>query len=221
MRNKERTVKFMYTKKIAAAALLAAYLLTLSSCGKNSTEGTASAAGSETTGSETTAAVTTTAEATDEATAGTENNDAEVTENTEEEGNDTEAVNPLMDIADAAISVSEWPSLWEVTDKQLISDYFTLDADNANYKKLLVLQCPMSANLSEIIIIEADDVNAAKEDLEARREKAQTMDAFYPDDVERAGASIVGTEGNYAYFLMGTPAAEAETAVVDYIKGMN
>lgn len=204
----------MYTKKITAAALLSLCLLTLSSCGKDSTEGTASA-----TESETTTADTTTASATADTTAGTEDNSAEVTENTEEDN--TEAINPLMDIADAAISANEWPSLWEVTDKQLISDYFTLDADNANYKNLLVLQCPMSANLSEIIIIEADDVNAAKEDLEARREKAQTMDAFYPDDVERAGSSIVGIEGRYAYFLMGDPAADAETVIVDYIKGMN
>lgn len=192
----------MYIKKIIGLAF-AVCLLTFTACGKDSTEGKASATESETT-TATTASEETTAEA-----AGTE----EVTDDT-----GSESANPLMPIADAAVAADQWPSLWEVTDAQLISDFFTLDAANENYKNLLVLQCPMSANMSEIIIIEAEDVNAAKADLEARQQKAQTQDAFYPDDVERAGASIVGTEGNYAYFIMGDPAANAETAIVDYIK---
>ena len=78
----------------------------------------------------------------------------------------------------------------------------------------------MSANMTEIILIQAEDVSAAKADLEARQKKAQEQDAFYPDDVERAGASIVGTEGDYAYFLMGDNASTAETEIVNYIKNM-
>lgn len=197
----------MYIKKIIAAAF-AVCLLTFTACGKDSTEGKASATESETTTSETASAETTSDSAAD-------------TEGTEADGTEgDEAANPLMPIADAAVSADEWPSLWEVTDAQLISDFFTLDAANENYKNLLVLQCPMSANMSEIIIIEAEDVNAAKADLEARQQKAQTQDAFYPDDVERAGASIVGTEGNYAYFLMGDHADNAEKIIADYIKNM-
>ncbi|MDE5858919.1 MAG: DUF4358 domain-containing protein, partial [Oscillospiraceae bacterium] len=95
-----------------------------------------------------------------------------------------------------------------------------LDYTNSNYKNMLVLQCPMSANMTEIIIIEADDVSAAKADLEARQKKAQEQDAFYPADVERAGASVVGIEGNYAYFLMGDNTPDAERAITDYIKAM-
>lgn len=197
----------MYIKKIIAAAF-AVCLLMFTACGKDSTEGKASATESETTTSETTSAETTLDSKTD-----TEGTEADATEG-------DEAANPLMPIADAAVSADEWPSLWEVTDAQLISDFFTLDAANENYKNLLVLQCPMSANMSEIIIIEAEDVNAAKADLEARQQKAQTQDAFYPDDVERAGASIVGSEGNYAYFLMGDHADNAEKIIVDYIKNM-
>lgn len=197
----------MYIKKIIAAAF-AVCLLTFTACGKDSTEGKASATESETTTSETASA-----EMTSDSAADTEGTEADGTEG-------DEAANPLMPIADAAVSADEWPSLWEVTDAQLISDFFTLDAANENYKNLLVLQCPMSANMSEIIIIEAEDVNAAKADLEARQQKAQTQDAFYPDDVERAGASIVGTEGNYAYFLMGDHADNAEKIIADYIKNM-
>lgn len=198
----------MYIKKIIAAAF-AVCLLTFTACGKDSTEGKASATESETTTSETASA-----EMTSDSAADTEGTEADGTEG-------DEAANPLMPIADAAVSADEWPSLWEVTDAQLISDFFTLDAANENYKNLLVLQCPMSANMSEIIIIEAEDVNAAKADLEARQQKAQTQDAFYPDDVERAGASIVGMEGNYAYFLMGDHADNAEKIIADYIKDMS
>lgn len=200
----------MYIKKIIAAAL-AIGALSLTACAKDSAEGTASATESETT--------TTTVTTASEATVDTE--DTVDTENTEEvTDGGSESANPLMPIVDAVITEIEWPSLWEVTEPQMISDFFTLDAANENYKNLLVMQCPMSALLSEIIIIEAEDVNAAKADLEARQLKAQTQDAFYPDDVERAGASIVGTEGNYAYFIMGNSAAESETVLADYIKGM-
>ncbi len=131
-----------------------------------------------------------------------------------------ESDNPLKPLADAAVSVGEWPSLWEVTDPQMLSDFFLLDAENENYKNMMVLQCPMSANMTEIIIIESDDVESVKTDLEARRKKAQEQDAFYPDDVDKAAASIIGSEGSYAYFILAYDAAEAETALVEAIKAL-
>lgn len=205
-----------FRKAITAAAVLTACALILTACGKDSTKETTSAADTE---SETAA----------EPPAETEKTDTEAVpedipneDNAEEQPVEIpdEAPNPLQPIADAALAVGEWPALWEVTDPQLISDFFLLDASNENYKNLLILQCPMSANMTEVIIIEAEDVSAAKSDLEDRRIKAQEQDAFYPDDVERAGASIVGTEGDYAYFLMGDNSASAETEIVNYIKGM-
>ncbi len=128
--------------------------------------------------------------------------------------------NPLMPLVNAATSVGEWPTLWEVTDTQMLSDFFLLDAENENYKNLIAVQCPMSANMTEIIIIEADDVDAAKTDLEARQKKAKEQDAFYPDDVDKAEASIIGSEGNYAYFILAYDASEAETALVEAIKAL-
>ena len=125
-----------------------------------------------------------------------------------------------MPIAEAALAVGEWPALWEVEDPDTLSDYFLLDSANSNYKNMLVLQCPMSANMTEIIIIEADDVSAAVSDLEARQKKAQEQDAFYPADVERAGASVVGSVGSYAYFLVGDNTPDAEKAITDYINAM-
>ena len=126
----------------------------------------------------------------------------------------------MQPLADAALSVGEWPSLWEVTDPQILSDFFLLDETNENYRNMIVFQCPMSATMTEVIIIEAEDVESAKSDLEARRQKAIDQDAFYPNDVDLANASIVGTEGNYAYFILAGNAAEAETALVEAIKAL-
>ena len=128
--------------------------------------------------------------------------------------------NPLQGVVDAALAVGEWPAMMEITDEMMLTEYFMIDPANANYRNCMVMQCPMSATMSEIIIIEADDVDAAKADLDARRNKAITQDAWYPNDVELAEASIVGTEGNYAYFILAGSAAEAETAIVEALKAL-
>ena len=210
-----------FRKVITAAAVLTACALILTACGKDSTEETTSAPDTET---ETT--TESSAEVTEETTPDDVSEDVPEdipnNDNAEDEPVDIpdETPNALQPIADAALAVGEWPALWEVTDPQLISDFFLLDASNGNYQNMLILQCPMSANMTEIIIVQAEDVSAAKADLEARQKKAQEQDAFYPDDVERAGASIVGTEGDYAYFIMGDNASAAETEIVNYIKNM-
>ena len=209
-----------FRKVITAAAVLTACALILTACGKGSTEETTSAPETEAT-SET--FVEDLDENVSDETINEDNaEDIPNNDNAEDEPVDIpdETPNALQPIADAALAVGEWPALWEVTDPQLISDFFLLDASNDNYQNMLILQCPMSANMTEIIIVQAEDVSAAKADLEARQKKAQEQDAFYPDDVERAGASIVGTEGDYAYFIMGDNASAAETEIVNYIKNM-
>ena len=187
----------------------------LAACGSNgqTEETTASETVSET-ASETAAPET---ESSEESTSETSENvsETETEESTEgETGEDESAVSPLMEYADAAMSAGEWPEMEAVSDKYILSDYFLLDADNENYRDLLVMQCPMSANMSEFIIIEADDTQAAADDLKARREKAQNGDAFYPDDVDKANDAIVGTAGDYAYFIMCFEPEKAEEALL-------
>ncbi len=163
----------------------------------------------------------TTAETLEEVPAETEESADEPAEDevpSEDEGE--VGANPLQGVVDAALAVGEWPAMIEITDEMMLTEYFMIDPTNANYRNFMVMQCPMSATMSEIIIIEADDVDAAKADLDARREKAITQDAWYPNDVELAEASIVGTEGNYAYFILAGSAAEAETAIVDALKAL-
>lgn len=208
-------------KYVKIAALLAALTICpamLTGCGENTSGG----AESETTSSAATTASDVPAVSDDENTASAEENSSESGDDASDtvENTGEEAVSALQAAAEAAIDGQDWPSMAAVSndEKDFISDFFLLDADNANYKELFIFQCPMSANLSEIIIIEADDISSAKADLEARQKKAREQDAFYPDDVERAGASIVGTEGSYAYFIMGNNASDVEKALEESLK---
>ena len=161
-------------------------------------------------------------EASDETTVSSEAVEATIATTQPEEDVPEEDVleNPLKSLTDAVISVGEWPVLWEVTDPTALSDFFLLDAENSNYQNLIVLQCPMSAQMVELIIIKTDDVSSAVADLEARQKKAREQDAFYPADIENAAVSIVGFEGNYAYFILCGDSATAERKLIEAIKNL-
>ncbi|MGN0674874.1 MAG: DUF4358 domain-containing protein [Oscillospiraceae bacterium] len=209
-------------KIIAAAAALALCASVLTACGSSADEEITTAS-ETTTVSETEAETSEETESESESESETETEteaESEASDETAAEEDAEAASNPLQPIADAALAVGEWPVLMEVTDETALKEFFLLDPANENYRNMLVLQCPMSASMCEIIIIEADDVNAAKADLDARREKAINQDAWYPKDIELAEASIVGTEGDYAYFIFASEASEAEKSIVDAIKAL-
>lgn len=126
----------------------------------------------------------------------------------------------LKSAVDAVTEATEWPVLDEVTDEMMITEYLGLDPKKDSYVQTLFMQCPMSANLSEILIIKSTDVDSAVEDLKARRTRAIEIHAFYPADVENAEASIVGKTGDYAYYLLGSSAAEAESVLVKALKAL-
>ncbi|MDE5993359.1 MAG: DUF4358 domain-containing protein [Oscillospiraceae bacterium] len=195
-------------KKIIAAAAAVVMCAMLAACGGDSGSADNSSTSAETTSA---AADVSDTEADTETEAEVENGTVEGV---------TDSANPLQPLADAATSVGEWPALMEVTDPQMLSDFFLLDAGNENYRNMIVLQCPMSATMTELIIIETSDTDAAVSDLEARRQKAIEQDAFYPNDVDLANASIVGTEGDYAYFILAWDAAEAEKALAEAVKAL-
>ena len=127
--------------------------------------------------------------------------------------------NPLYPAVEKAISESEWPTMSEITDEVILKEFFLLNP--ANYDEFIVMQCPISAIMSEIIIIKSDDVASAEADLEARQKKAIDTDAWYPEDQELAASSIVGTNGDYAYFIIGTNASDAEKSINDYISSLS
>lgn len=126
----------------------------------------------------------------------------------------------LNAIVDEITSKIEWASLATIEDEELISEFFTLDANNPNYQQLLVKQCPMSAVISEIILIQADDVQSAMEDLQARKQKLIDVDAYYPEHKEIAENSIVDSYGNIAYFIASKSAKESETVLKEYLDSL-
>lgn len=123
----------------------------------------------------------------------------------------------LQAMVDYITSNVEWASLMQIEDPDLISEYFTLNATDPNYKQLLVSQCPMSAVVAEIILIQAEDVQSAKDDLTARRDKLINTDTYYPEHVEIAEESIIGSVGDIVYFIAGENAQESENVLLEYL----
>lgn len=214
-------------KAIISAAFIAALLLT--ACGSD--DKSESVTEAETTVSVTEAPSET--EAVSEETASDEaETSGEVSEEiTEDEGDIIEdetaenpdgvfgevSDNPLMPMVERVTTDKEWPFMMEVTDETIIKEFFTLDPSNETYTQMIVMQCPMSATMSEIIIINTTDVDAAVEALGARKTKAIEVDAWYPNDKVLAEESIVGSYNSYAYFLIGAEAAEGEKSIQSYI----
>ncbi|MBE6838955.1 MAG: DUF4358 domain-containing protein [Ruminococcus sp.] len=131
---------------------------------------------------------------------------------TEAEGNG-ESATTLAELGAVMESVGEWPAMDEFLDKEMVADFMLLDVDNPNYKDIYIKKAMMSAAFGEYIIIEAEDVDAAVEDLEARRTKLIEVDAFYPEHQELAEQAVVGKIGNYAYLIAKDNAAEVEAAL--------
>lgn len=127
----------------------------------------------------------------------------------------------LKAIVDEITSKEEWASLTQIEDDDLINEYFTLDASNSNYRQLLVMQCPMSAVIAEIILIEADDTKSAMQDLQARKDKLINTDAYYPEHKEIAESSIIGTHGNIVYLIAGENAESSEKILIDYMDSLS
>lgn len=114
----------------------------------------------------------------------------------------------------------EWASLSTIDDENLINEFFKLDANNPNYKKILVKQCPMSAVIAEIILIQAEDVNSAIDDLQNRKQKLIDVDAYYPEHKEIAEKSIIGSYGDIAYFIASSNAEDSEKVLTEYLNNL-
>lgn len=126
----------------------------------------------------------------------------------------------LNAIVNEVTSKVEWAKLDTIEDASIINDFFTLDAENSNYNQLLVMQCPMSAVIAEIILIDANDVDSAIQDLNARRDKLINTDAFYPEHKEIAEQSIIGNRGNIVYFIASQNAQESEKILLEYLDSL-
>ncbi len=150
-----------------------------------------------------------------------ETSESETSQDETSSSDDTTSNSDVVDLhamVDEITSKVEWASLSEVDDKDIIQEYFTLQADNPNYKQILVMQCPMSAVIAEIILIQAEDTQSAMQDLQARKDKLINTDAFYPEHKEIAEQSIVGSYGDIVYFIADYDAQESEKVLLEYLK---
>lgn len=150
-----------------------------------------------------------------------ETSESETSQDETSSSDDTISNSDVVDLhamVDEITSKVEWASLSEVDDKDIIQEYFTLQADNPNYKQILVMQCPMSAVIAEIILIQAEDTQSAMQDLQARKDKLINTDAFYPEHKEIAEQSIVGSYGDIVYFIADYDAQESEKVLLEYLK---
>lgn len=126
----------------------------------------------------------------------------------------------LNAIVNEVTSKIEWAMLDTIDDASIINEFFTLDAENSNYNQLLVMQCPMSAVIAEIILIDANDVDSAIQDLNVRRDKLINTDAYYPEHKEIAEQSIIGNRGNIVYFIASQNAQESEKILLEYLDSL-
>lgn len=125
------------------------------------------------------------------------------------------------ELTEAVKSAGEWPKMVKIEDNDMAEEFFKLDLENENYVEISILQSPMSASLAEIIIINPADgkLDTAKEDLETRKEKLITTDAFYPDHKNIANESIIGEAGGYVYLIVGLDAEDGEKALKNKLNG--
>lgn len=126
----------------------------------------------------------------------------------------------LNAIVDEITSKIEWASLDTVQDDTLISEFFTLDVNNPNYKQLLVKQCPMSAVIAEIILVQTTDVNSTMKDLEVRKQKLINTDAYYPEHKKIAEESIIGNYDDIVYFIASDSAKDSEKILIEYLDSL-
>lgn len=77
----------------------------------------------------------------------------------------------------------------------------------------------LSVDVVEVIILKVKDGETEKalEQLNARKDSLINDFAFYPEQVESANATIVGSEGNVAYLICHVDSEKAEKKLIEEI----
>lgn len=127
-----------------------------------------------------------------------------------------ESDNALTSAMNAGLAVGTWPSMWEVSEADVAMDFYGIDLANPDYANVMIAQCPMTFPFAEIIIIEAVDGKAAEAEklLSDRKAAKLSEQGQYPDTVETLEASVIGTSGNYVYYVAGDVAQDVADAII-------
>ncbi len=124
----------------------------------------------------------------------------------------------LSEIGDAIERVGEWPSMILVDAEDEFLDMTGLDMKNENYRQVYMRRSNLEGGFGEYIIIEADNVEEALKDLEARKERLISMDTPYEQHTELAKGAIVGKNGNYVYLIARENPAEVEEELLTHLR---
>lgn len=176
-------------------ALILMGIMTLTACSGNEQTTTTT-----TTTVATTEPTTTTTEAASEPTT-SEDSSAEDTSGGNTAPEDNAEQTEAQRLAEFALNSIEFPSMVAVTDPETLSTVMQLDSsDFADYGIYMQM---ISVHLEEIIVVEPVEgkMDAVLEQLNVHKDALINNFAFYPDQLEAAQATIVGSKGKYAYLI--------------------
>lgn len=131
-------------------------------------------------------------------------------------GNVNKTDKTASELLDTVINSIEFPPTIEVTDESAFEEMgidLSFTEDHAAVKQML------SVDVVEVIILKVKDGEAETvlEQLKKRKDSLINDFAFYPEQVESANATVVGTEGNVAYLICHVDAEKAEEKLIEKI----
>ena len=120
------------------------------------------------------------------------------------------------ELMETVIDSIEFPPMVDLTDEERIAD---MGIDLSAAEDYAVKQQMLSVDVVEVIIIVAKDGQASDIEtaLKNRKESLINDFAFYPEQVESAEATVVGSLKNVCYLICHKDADTAEDSLVDVI----
>lgn len=122
------------------------------------------------------------------------------------------------ELLNTVLNSIEFPPTVEVTEESAFEEMgidLSVAEDYAAVKQML------SVDVVEVIILKVKEgeTESALEKLESRKESLINDFAFYPEQVESANATKVGSEGNVVYLICHVDAEKGEESLLKKING--
>ena len=131
----------------------------------------------------------------------------------EESTTDTDISTDML--CEAVLNSVEFPAMSKTEIAEMLE--MIMDFSKYGIEEYTVYQQAMSVHLCEIIIIRTNDVNATIGALEERKDVLINQLAFYPEQLESAKNTVVGSKNNICYLITHTDAKTAEKALLQKI----
>lgn len=128
--------------------------------------------------------------------------------NTKNPENSTTDKTPAQ-LTETVMNSVQFPQMIELNDEKRIEE---MGIDLSLAQDCSIWQQMLSVDVCEVIIIKASPENMEKvlESLNSRKESLKNYFANYPEQVESAGSTVVGSKKDIAYLICHTEADTAE-----------